>query len=375
MKKTLIILSAALLCSTISFAQDDHGPKLKPIQVDGKYGYGYDDNGGILTIPAKYDDAQYFEEGLASVKMGDKWGFIDEHGSTKIPFKYDYAGLFVNGYASVGIGGSGQYKYGIINKAGVLVIPCKYDGLGDVQEGLISAAIGDKMGFINLKGVVVIPMKFEIKGGTMSDFTNGFAKVQIGNKFEFINKTGKEMTPLKYVGGADFKEGMAVVAVDTNWNKHTSDGSVETKAYGFVDETGKEVIPCKYENAGSFDNGVVNVMLDGYEFRIDKTGKIVDTLQKPAKRFIAALDSTTITGKINKMGRLTLLYSSGFVRKVTLNDMPVYNTSRSPINIDVKKMGLKPGSSATLKIVYNKGTTVKFLTGQDRIKEFIQPRT
>jgi hypothetical protein len=86
MKKTLLILSAALLYSTISFAQDD-GPKLKPIKVDYKYGYGYDNNGGILTIPAKYDDAQYFEDGLASVKIGDKWGFIDEHGDTKIPFK------------------------------------------------------------------------------------------------------------------------------------------------------------------------------------------------------------------------------------------------------------------------------------------------
>jgi hypothetical protein len=363
MKKTLLILSAALLYSTISFAQDD-GPKLKPIKVDYKYGYGYDNNGGILTIPAKYDDAQYFEDGLASVKIGDKWGFIDEHGDTKIPFKFDYAGLFVDGYATVGKTGGKDYLYGIINKAGVLVVPMKYEGVGDVSEGLISVAIDGKMGFINLKGVQIIPMKFDIKSGQMADFVNGFAKITIDNKVGYIDKKGNEIAPPKYAGGTDFKEGMAVVGKDTNWNKKTSDGSKIPNAWGYIDATGKEVIPCQYENAGSFENSVADVHIDGYEFHIDKTGKIVDTLAKPAKRYIAALDSSTYSGKINKMGRVTIMYSKGFIKTVTLNNMPVYNISTSPINIDVKKMGLKPGSSATLKIVYTKNTSVKLMTGQ-----------
>lgn len=363
MKKYLLTLLSAILLGSITFAQDD--AKLKPIRVDYKYGYGYDANGGILTIPAKYDDALYFEEGLAPVKVGDKWGFINEQGVTVIPFKYDYANIFENGYATVGKTGGTDYLYGLINKAGVLVIPMKYNGIGDVSEGLISVIVGNKLGFINIKGVQVIPLKFDVgPSGQLADFAGGYAKIQMGKKFKFIDKTGKEITPAKYTAAADFKEGMAVVAIDTNWNKHTSDGTKETNAYGFIDATGKEVIPCKYENAGSFENGFGTAWLDGYQFKIDKTGKIVDTLTKPAKRFVAALDSTTYTGKINKMGRVTIIYSSGFVRTITLNNMPVYNTTRSPINIDVKKMGLKPGSSATLKIVYNKGTSVKFLTGQ-----------
>jgi WG containing repeat len=246
----------------------------------------------------------------------------------------------------------------------VLVVPMKYNGIGDFSEGLVSVIVGDKMGFINKAGVLIIPLKFDFKSGQMADFVNGFAKITVGTKVGYIDKKGNEITPPKYAGGTDFKEGMAVVGVDTNWNKHTSDGSKITTAWGYIDATGKEVIPCKYENAGSFENGVADVHIDGYEFHIDKTGKIVDTIAKPAKRYIAALDSSTYSGKINKMGRVTIMYSKGFIKTVTLNNMPVYNISTSPINIDVRKMGLKPGSSATLKIVYTKNTSVKFVAGQ-----------
>jgi hypothetical protein len=366
MKNQIIALSAFLFLSIISFGQDDG--KLKPLRKDYKYGYAYDANNGVFTIPPKYDDALYFEEGLAPVKIGDKWGYINEQGVLVIPMKFDYANIFDKGYAMVGkasaSGTFGQYKYGLINKAGVLVLPMKYDGLGDLEEGLISDQVGDKMGFINVQGVQVIPLKFDAKSGNMSDFANGFAKISVGNKFEYIDKTGKIICPPKYTQAQDFKEGMAMVGIDTNWDKRNSDYSKETNAWGFIDTKGKEVLPCKYEHVFNFENGFGSAQLDGYTYKIDKTGKIVDTIAKPAPKRVLALDSNTFTGKINKMGRVTIMYSGGYIQKVILNNMPVYNTSRSPINIDVKKMGLRAGSSATLKIIYTKSTTVKFVAGQ-----------
>ncbi|HXB11706.1 MAG TPA: WG repeat-containing protein [Bacteroidia bacterium] len=360
MKKQIIALASFLFISCVSLAQE----KLIPVHRDVKYGYAYSEDGPLI-LPARYDDALYFEDGLAPVKTGDKWGYINEQGVLVIPIKFDYANIFTDGYATVGKAGGTDYLYGLINRAGVLVIPMKYNGIGEVSEGLISVIVGNKLGFINIKGVQVIPLKFDVgPSGQLADFAGGYAKLQMGKKFEFINKAGKEITPAKYTGASDFKEGMATVAIDTNWNKHTSDGSKETMAWGFIDGTGKEVIPCKYENVGAFDNGFGTAWLDGYQFKIDKTGKVVDTLTKPAKRYVAPLDSNTFSGKINKMGRLTVLYSKGFIKYATLNNMPVYNISTSPINIDVRKMGLKPGSNATFKIVFTKGATVKFLTGQ-----------
>ena len=64
----------------------------------GKYGYKHN---GRVVIPAKYDDAWDFSEGLASVKINGKWGFIDKTDTMVIPAKYDYAWTFSNGKARV----------------------------------------------------------------------------------------------------------------------------------------------------------------------------------------------------------------------------------------------------------------------------------
>ena len=40
-------------------------------------------------IPCKYDDAGYFNEGLACVRRNGKEGFINESGIEVIPCKYD----------------------------------------------------------------------------------------------------------------------------------------------------------------------------------------------------------------------------------------------------------------------------------------------
>ena len=42
---------------------------------------GYIDKEGDLVIEAKFDDAKDFYEGLAPVRVGDKWGYIDKTGN------------------------------------------------------------------------------------------------------------------------------------------------------------------------------------------------------------------------------------------------------------------------------------------------------
>jgi hypothetical protein len=41
---------------------------------------GYTDKTGKEIIPCKYDYAESFFEGLAWVKLNDKWGFVDRAG-------------------------------------------------------------------------------------------------------------------------------------------------------------------------------------------------------------------------------------------------------------------------------------------------------
>jgi hypothetical protein len=67
-----------------------------------------------MVIPAVYDGASDFSEGLARAEVNGKWGFIDKKGNMVIPAVYDSAWDFSKGLALVYING----KYGFIDKKG-----------------------------------------------------------------------------------------------------------------------------------------------------------------------------------------------------------------------------------------------------------------
>ena len=69
---------------------------------------------GTLVIPCKYDDVYSFSEGLAKVKLNDKYGFIDKTGAEVIPCKYDNADGFNQGKAKVAL--NRKWKY--VTKSG-----------------------------------------------------------------------------------------------------------------------------------------------------------------------------------------------------------------------------------------------------------------
>ena len=69
---------------------------------------------GVVVIPAKYDNAWKFSEGLAAVALKGKWGYIDKTGKEVIPIKYDDVNDFKNGAAAVRLKG----KRGTIDKQG-----------------------------------------------------------------------------------------------------------------------------------------------------------------------------------------------------------------------------------------------------------------
>lgn len=58
--------------------------------------FGYVDSIGRKIIPARYEEATPFKNGLAAVRMGKKWGVIDSAGKTIVPFSYDKIALEVN---------------------------------------------------------------------------------------------------------------------------------------------------------------------------------------------------------------------------------------------------------------------------------------
>src|ERR1700720_2712925 len=77
-----LIFLVVLLLATIAPAQNAPN-RLLPVVVDGKHGFIY--SSGELAIPARFEFAWGFHEGLASAWTEDMAGFIDESGKFVIP--------------------------------------------------------------------------------------------------------------------------------------------------------------------------------------------------------------------------------------------------------------------------------------------------
>ena len=83
-------------------------------------------------ITEEYDYAYDFFEGLAVVKLDDKYGLIDEAGNIFIPIIYDFASNFFEGLAVVQL----NDKCGFIDKNGNIIVPIIYDYAYSFKEGL-----------------------------------------------------------------------------------------------------------------------------------------------------------------------------------------------------------------------------------------------
>lgn len=149
-----------------------------------KYGYKLKTTGEIL-IPAKYDYAWSFREGLAHVRSNGKFGFVDKLGKEVIPLKYDLADFFREGLTIVEL----DAKYGFIDKSGNVVIPFKYDGGFTFQNGLAVVQLEGKYGYIDKMGNEVIPFKYDWAWS----FSGGKAKVKLNGEEFYIDKNGNRI--------------------------------------------------------------------------------------------------------------------------------------------------------------------------------------
>jgi len=227
----------------------------------------------VMIIPYAYEDADYFSEGLAAVKLDGKWGYIDTTGNEVIPFQYDYAGGFYNGEAYVEIGEGDSAKIYFIDKTGKVVEELTLEEPGDpgeeeyyFSEGLLATQDGKwdnngKYGFVDEDWNTVIEPKYD----DAYNFDDGLAKVKIDGQWGCIDRTGKVIVPIEYDWVDRFSEGFAVVGLNS--------------MCGYVDKTGKLAIPLEYRDAYRFSEGLAPVLFGDnatgkYGF-IDTAGKVI----------------------------------------------------------------------------------------------------
>jgi hypothetical protein len=175
---------------------------------------------GQWVVQPQYDAIGMFEEnGLAAVKIDNKWGFIDLDGKQAIPLRFERVSRWAEGLAAVQENGNPGY----IDVTGRMVIgPLPYKICSVFSEGLATIIDKqDKAGYIDKAGKVVIEAQYE----SADSFSEGLAAVRINGKVGFINKKNEVVIEPQYATPSSFKEGFASV-----------DGR------GYIDKVGRKVI-------------------------------------------------------------------------------------------------------------------------------------
>ena len=151
--------------------------------------WGCIDKTGKEIIPIQYSGIDIQNNGLVRANQNNKSGYFNTLGSPVSPM-YDFIGTFFNGIAKVKL----NEKYGFINDVAKEVISLKYEDANDYSDGLITVKQNGKWGYIDKTGVEIIPLQYDYTG----DFKSGTALVYVNLKYGCIDKTGKAKLPIKY---------------------------------------------------------------------------------------------------------------------------------------------------------------------------------
>lgn len=107
----------------------------------------------------EFDKGKSFKEGLAAVKVSNKYGYIDTKGDMLIQPQYKTAKDFSEGLAAVEVDG----VWGYIDKSGRVVISPQFSLAFQFSEGLAGVKVGNAWSFIDKSGKIVIQLPPEFK--------------------------------------------------------------------------------------------------------------------------------------------------------------------------------------------------------------------
>lgn len=242
-------------------------------QETKKWGFIDIKNPNEWVIEPKFDQASFFNDGLAAVKINNNWGFVDEKGDLVIEPKFPAlicdTGFGKQPYCSsntVFSEGLAPVKYE--KKEFVRVDGDKYEAVYDFEKGdenvlwqdTVYGRIKDDKFYIVLQEKLV-PQEYNEKTiYTNEDLTVETADLQksltrghLFCKFKtgYIDKSGNVVFDTsQYCQVFPFSDGFAKVQKGIMGN------------YGYIDKNGNEVIKPRFKYATDFVNGIAEVSVD-----------------------------------------------------------------------------------------------------------------
>jgi hypothetical protein len=231
--------------------------------------YGYIDRTGEFVVQPKFLHGADFHEGMARVvvegpcmyyglgpcpdseALGDetqgelspcKFTFIDKSGSIITNARFDYAKEFSEGLAPIRIG----EKWGYIDKSGQVVIKPQFDSAEPFSDGMALVKQGELYGYIDRTGTFTISPQYRYA----ENFSEGFTVVGNWNdkeneydEFYYINKRGRQAISGKYLRASHFFKGLAHVKLKSDKDDYYMKGT-----FAYIDTSGRKIFIYKNES-------------------------------------------------------------------------------------------------------------------------------
>lgn len=290
-------------------------------------------NGKWISRP-EYDYVSDFENGIALVKKGDKWGVLDSNMETIVGIEWEYLTRLGSEPGDPLIAGKSNGTTGYVSVDGNTITGANNDGLGfengrDFSEGLVAVQRDGKWGVIDQNGRIQIQMEFDAVGDfhegvawvrkgrkvmlanrqgiltetekdvyRMGDFHEGLAWAQsISNgRYGYLDPTGNWVIAPQYLEAEDFCHGLAIVR--------------ESSGRGMINMQGKEVVKARYQKIFPFENGMAIVRHNRKYGCIDSLGEVVVKPHflkiEPFREGLAQVKTGSWRGFINKQGEVVI---------------------------------------------------------------------
>lgn len=185
---------------------------------------GFIDERGKFVIAPVYDAATDFYEGLSVVTKGDSVFFVNKENINPFEKVFTDAHVFTDGMAPVKINNKWQF----INRQG-LVASRQYDEINEQSEELYVVKLNDRYGALDRFGQPVIEPHFDKLG----DFKNDYAYYIENGTYGFVSKTGvQHKAEFEWI--SDFGEDRTAI--------------IKQKGkYGIVDANGNKILEPQFD--------------------------------------------------------------------------------------------------------------------------------
>jgi len=230
-----------------------------------------------LITDTTFNSANDFSEGLATVKIGKKWGAINKNGKIIIEPQFIEIGQFKSGLAYAKaktkktLFGKQKSRYGYIDSTGNFIIKNKYKKCTDFKGELAFVKKRKYYAMINLKGNKKSAFKYK----NISEL-NEYGIYRVTDRYKklsLINLEGKKIVRSgKYEKIGKFNEEMASVK--------------KRKKYGFINTKGELIFKPTFNKVEDYKNGFAIVMINNKFGFINKDSLVIAPQFKKCSNFI-----------------------------------------------------------------------------------------